>query len=93
MTDLIKRKFFNADGTINAKVLSGAIAALLVFVQAILAVFKIKFTGDLGQVQSAINAGLSFLAIIGVAENTNELADEDDVFEDVADADDGKGDK
>lgn len=91
MTDLIKRKFFNADGTINGKVLSGAIAGLLVFMQAILAIFKIKFTGDLGQIQSAVNAGLSFLAIIGVAENTSEITDDDDSFEDVADADNGKG--
>lgn len=72
MIKLIKAKFFNADGSVNGKVLAGAIAALLLVIQSVLAVFKIDFHGDWGQIQSAVNAFLAFLAIIGVAENTDE---------------------
>ncbi|WP_230098407.1 hypothetical protein [Periweissella ghanensis] len=72
MIKIIKKKFFNADGSINAKVLTGAVAALLLVIQSALAAFKIEFHGDWGQIQGLVNAILAFLAIVGVAENTDE---------------------
>lgn len=68
----IKSKFFNADGSINAKVLAGAASALLLIIQSALAVFNIRFTGDWGQVQSLVNTALAFLTIVGVSENTED---------------------
>lgn len=72
MIKLIKKQLLNTDGSINAQVLMAAITALLMVIQSALAVFKIEFRGDWGQIQLLISAILTFLAVIGVVKNTDD---------------------
>lgn len=63
-----KKKFFNADGTLNKTVIASFITLLILLIQEVLAIFGIKFTGDWSQIAGAINTILALLTVGGFIE-------------------------
>lgn len=68
-----KKKFTNADGTVNKSTVAAFITLLILLVQQLLAIFGIKFTGDWSQITGAINTVLAILAAAGFVEGSGEV--------------------
>lgn len=69
----IKNALHNPDGTLNGKIIASLISLSLVLIQQLLAVFGLKFTGDMGNLVSGINTILTILGLLGVIENTGTV--------------------
>lgn len=68
-----KKKFFNADGTLNKTVVTSFITLLILLVQQVLTIFGVKFTGDWSQIVGAINTVLAILTAAGFVEGNGEV--------------------
>lgn len=73
MLKKIKNALHNPDGTLNGKIIASLISLSLVLIQQLLAVFGLKFTGDMGNLVSGINTILTILGLLGVVENTGTV--------------------
>lgn len=73
VSETIKKKFLNADGTINKSVVASFITLLILLIQEVLTIFGIKFTGDWSQIAGAINTVLALLAVAGFVEGNGEV--------------------
>lgn len=73
VSETIKKKFLNADGTINKSVVASFITLLILLIQEALTIFGIKFTGDWSQIAGAINTVLALLAVAGFVEGNGEV--------------------
>lgn len=69
----IKNALHNPDGTLNGKIIASLISLSLVLIQQLLAVFGLKFTGDMGNLVSGINTILTISGLLGVIENTGTV--------------------
>lgn len=69
----IKKKFLNADGTINGTVVASFITLLILLAQEVLAIFNIKFTGDWSQIAGAVNTVLAILSAAGFVEGQGKI--------------------
>lgn len=70
---MLKKKFLNADGTINGTVVASFITLLILLVQEVLAIFNIKFTGDWSQIAGAFNTVLAILTAAGFVEGQGKV--------------------
>lgn len=66
MLNKIKQTITNADGTLNGKVLTGLISALILLAQQVVGVFGIEFKGSWDNIQAIFNTILTVLTIVGV---------------------------
>lgn len=73
MITKIKNALHNPDGSLNGKIIASLISLSLVLIQQLLAVFGLKFTGDMGNLVSGINTILTILGLLGVIENTGTV--------------------
>lgn len=73
MINKLKKSLYNADGTLNGTIIASLISLLLVLIQQILAVFGLRFTGDIGDLVGGINTILTILGLLGVVENTGTV--------------------
>lgn len=73
MITKIKNALHNPDGTLNGKIIASLISLSLVLIQQLLAVFGLRFTGDMGNLVSGINTILTILGLLGVIENTGTV--------------------
>lgn len=70
---MLKKKFLNADGTVNGTVVASFITLLILLVQEMLAIFGIKFTGDWSQIAGAVNTVLAILSAAGFVEGQGKV--------------------
>lgn len=68
----IKKKFFNADGTINKTVVASFITLLIVLIQQVMLAFGFKY-GHWDQVAAIINTVLTILGLCGFVEGNGEV--------------------
>ena len=73
MMKKIKGVLFNQDGSLNGKMLASLISLGLVLIQQVLAIFGLRFTGDIGDIVGAINTVLTILRILGVVEDNGTV--------------------
>lgn len=73
MLTKIKNALHNPDGSLNGKIIASLISLSLVLIQQLLAVFGLKFTGDMDNLVSGINTILTILGLLGVIENTGTV--------------------
>ncbi len=73
MMKKIKGVLFNQDGSLNGKMLASLISLGLVLIQQVLAIFGLRFTGDIGDIVGAINTVLTILGILGVVEDNGTV--------------------
>ena len=66
-------KLKNKDGSYNATLIAGLLSLLIIFVQQVLAVFGITFTGNWDNIVSAINTGLAILGALGVVKGAGTV--------------------
>ena len=62
----IKAKFVKPDGTLNGKIVSGAIGLVILFVQQLALCFGFRLHGDMNAIVGLINIVLTTLGFIGV---------------------------
>ena len=62
----IKAKFVKPDGTLNGKIVSGAIGLVILFVQQLAFCFGFRLHGDMNAIVGLINIVLTTLGFIGV---------------------------
>lgn len=67
-----KKKFFNADGTLNKTVVTSFITLLIVLIQQVLFAFGVSY-GGWDQVAAIINTVLTLLGIMGFVEGNGEV--------------------
>jgi uncharacterized membrane protein len=70
----IQSKFVNQDGTINGKVLAGAISALLLLGQQVALAVGYNVPGHLGDWVNVINTVLVVLTMLGVVSEPGKVA-------------------
>lgn len=73
MLDNIKKKFVNPDGTLNGKIVSGAIGLAILFVQQCAMCFGFHLKGDVNAIVGLINIVLTILGFIGVMSDTTPV--------------------
>ena len=62
----IKNKFVKSDGTLNGKIVSGAIGLVILFIQQLAICFGFHLHGDMNAIVGLINIVLTILGFIGV---------------------------
>ena len=67
-----KKKFFNADGTLNKTVVTSFITLLIVLIQQVLFAFGVSY-GGWDQVAAIVNTVLTLLGICGFIEGNGEV--------------------
>lgn len=70
--DILKKKFLNADGTINKTVVASFITLLIVLVQQIMVACGFSY-GHWDQVVAIINTVLTILGLCGFVEGNGEV--------------------
>lgn len=73
MMQNIKRKFVKDDGTLNGKIISGAIGLLVLLIQQIALCFGFKLPGDMNAIVGLINIVLTILGFIGVMSDVTPI--------------------
>lgn len=69
----VKKKFMNQDGTLNGKIVSGAIGLAILFIQQCAMCFGIHLKGDVNAIVGLINIVLTILGFIGVMSDTTPV--------------------
>lgn len=69
---VIKKKFFNTDGTINKTVVASFITLLIVLIQQVMMAFGFTY-GHWDQVAAIINTFLTILGLCGFVEGNGEV--------------------
>ena len=62
----VKTKFVKPDGTLNGKIVSGAIGLVILFVQQLAFCLGFRLHGDMNAIVGLINIALTILGFIGV---------------------------
>ena len=62
----VKAKFVKPDGTLNGKIVSGAIGLVILFVQQLALCFGFRLHGDMNAIVGLINIVLTTLGFVGV---------------------------
>lgn len=69
----IKNKFVKSDGTLNGKIVSGAIGLVILFIQQLALCFGFRLHGDMNAIVGLINIVLTILGFIGVMSDTTPV--------------------
>ena len=72
MGETLKKKFLNADGTLNKTVVASFITLLIVLVQQVMVAFGFSY-GHWDQVAGIINTILTLLSVAGFVEGNGEV--------------------
>ena len=72
LKQMLKKKFFNPDGTINKTVVASFITLVIVLIQQVMMAFGFTY-GHWGQVAAIINTLLTILGLCGFVEGNGEV--------------------
>ena len=66
----MKKALFDKDGKLNRKTITSLVLLLIVLVQQLCAILRLKFTGDVGQIMNLVNTVLTIGGILGLVDGT-----------------------